>query len=194
MTTPPDVLAFWRAAGPDRWYEQGRRRSTPKSARGFSATYEAAAAGELSGWEHTAESALALLIVLDQFPRNMFRGRSARLTRPIRWPARSPIARIARDSTSRCDAGERPLLLPAVRAFGGDGGPGALPRTPSRAGRCRFGEMGRIARRHHSRASGAFLTAMPCSAAQPRRTSRHSSMPADSRADYFRAGRPSLAQ
>ena len=37
-------------------------------------TYEAAARGALSDWEATPEGALALTIVLDQFPRNMFRG------------------------------------------------------------------------------------------------------------------------
>ncbi len=69
---PHDVLAFWRAAGHDKWFtkdvgfdEEIRRR--------FLATYEAAAAGAL-GWDDTPEGALALLIVLDQFPRNMFRG------------------------------------------------------------------------------------------------------------------------
>ena len=39
----------------------------------FLATYEAAAARTLA-WDDSAEGALALLIVLDQFPRNMFRG------------------------------------------------------------------------------------------------------------------------
>ena len=39
----------------------------------FLETYEAAAAGKLSDWEATPDGALALLIVLDQFPRNMFR-------------------------------------------------------------------------------------------------------------------------
>ena len=43
----------------------------------FLGTYEAAAGGNQSDWEATAERALALTIVLDQFPRNMFR-RSAR--------------------------------------------------------------------------------------------------------------------
>ena len=37
-------------------------------------TYEAAAGGRLARWEATPEGKLALLIVLDQFPRNMFRG------------------------------------------------------------------------------------------------------------------------
>ena len=40
----------------------------------FFDTYEAAAAGKLSDWEQSAQGALALLILLDQFPRNMFRG------------------------------------------------------------------------------------------------------------------------
>ena len=40
----------------------------------FFDTYEAAAAGKFSDWEKSAQGALALLILLDQFPRNMFRG------------------------------------------------------------------------------------------------------------------------
>src|SRR5262245_15044381 len=69
---PQEVLAFWRASGPDKWFtkdvgfdDEIRRR--------FLATYEAAAAGALA-WNDTADGAFALLIVLDQFPRNMFRG------------------------------------------------------------------------------------------------------------------------
>jgi uncharacterized protein (DUF924 family) len=40
----------------------------------FLATWEAARAGRLAAWEETPEDTLALLLVLDQFPRNMFRG------------------------------------------------------------------------------------------------------------------------
>lgn len=40
----------------------------------FAADYEKAAAGQYDGWMTAAESALALLIALDQFPRNLFRG------------------------------------------------------------------------------------------------------------------------
>ena len=36
-------------------------------------------ADELAAWEETPDGALALVIVLDQFPRNMFRGSAARL-------------------------------------------------------------------------------------------------------------------
>ena len=41
---------------------------------GFMGMIHYLAAGKLSGWEHSAQDALALLILLDQFPRNMFRG------------------------------------------------------------------------------------------------------------------------
>src|SRR5262249_9047313 len=40
----------------------------------FLETYQAAVAGQLAHWERSREGALALAIVLDQFPRNMFRG------------------------------------------------------------------------------------------------------------------------
>ena len=69
---PQDVLAFWRAAGPDKWFKKDEAFDA-EIRRRFLATYEAAAAGAL-GWDETPEGALALLIVLDQFPRNMFRG------------------------------------------------------------------------------------------------------------------------
>ena len=69
---PHDVLAFWRAAGPDKWYTKDAAFDDDIRTR-FLATYEAAAARALA-WDDTADGALALLIVLDQFPRNMFRG------------------------------------------------------------------------------------------------------------------------
>ena len=40
----------------------------------FIQAHEAAARGDLDGWAATAEGALALLLLLDQFPRNVFRG------------------------------------------------------------------------------------------------------------------------
>jgi len=70
--TPQDVLAFWRAAGPDKWFTKDDGFDAEIRGR-FLATYEAAAA-ETLGWDDTPEGTLALLIVLDQFPRNMFRG------------------------------------------------------------------------------------------------------------------------
>jgi uncharacterized protein (DUF924 family) len=71
--TADAVLAFWRSAGPDKWFNKDAAFDDEIRAR-FLATYEAAARGELADWEKTREGALALAIVLDQFPRNMFRG------------------------------------------------------------------------------------------------------------------------
>jgi uncharacterized protein (DUF924 family) len=77
VASPEEVLAFWREAGPDRWFTSDEAFDNAIRER-FLSTYETAARGELAGWEATAEGALALVIVLDQFPRNMFRG-SARI-------------------------------------------------------------------------------------------------------------------
>ena len=77
------IVGFWRAAGPDRWFEKDAALDDEIKRR-FLGTYVAAAAGKLTDWEHGAEGALALLILLDQFPRNMFRGEArAFVTDPL---------------------------------------------------------------------------------------------------------------
>jgi uncharacterized protein (DUF924 family) len=72
LPTAADVTAFWRAAGPSQWFRKDADFDRAITAQ-FGAAHAAAAAGRLSGWEATPEGALALLILLDQFPRNMFR-------------------------------------------------------------------------------------------------------------------------
>ena len=67
------VLAFWRNAGPDKWFKKDSAFDDEIRAR-FLETHEAAARGGLAAWEATRDGALALVIALDQFPRNMFRG------------------------------------------------------------------------------------------------------------------------
>jgi uncharacterized protein (DUF924 family) len=74
-TSAAEVLAFWRAAGPDKWFKKDAAFDAEITSR-FSALWREAAAGALAGWEATADSAFALVIVLDQFPRNMFRGKA----------------------------------------------------------------------------------------------------------------------
>jgi uncharacterized protein (DUF924 family) len=71
--TPAVILTFWREAGRDRWYEKDSDFDAEVRRR-FLETWRSAAAGVLSSWEAGDDSALALTIVLDQFPRNMFRG------------------------------------------------------------------------------------------------------------------------
>ena len=67
-----DILSFWRAAGYEKWFNKDDAFDHEVRAR-FLATYDAAVAGRLRHWENAPEGALALVIVLDQFPRNMFR-------------------------------------------------------------------------------------------------------------------------
>ncbi|MEH2611610.1 DUF924 family protein [Bradyrhizobium sp. AZCC 1693] len=71
--TPADILAFWRDAGPKRWYTPDEAFDAEVRRRSLG-LWQKAAAGELSSWETSDDGALALVIVLDQFPRNMFRG------------------------------------------------------------------------------------------------------------------------
>ena len=73
IASPEAVLAFWREAGPEKWFKKDTAFDDAIRSN-FLDTYEAAAAGTLAEWERSAEGALALTIVLDQFPRNMFRG------------------------------------------------------------------------------------------------------------------------
>jgi uncharacterized protein (DUF924 family) len=67
-----EVVSFWREAGPDKWFVRDSEFDHTIRLR-FLATHEAAVRGEFAGFEETAEGALALVILLDQFPRNMFR-------------------------------------------------------------------------------------------------------------------------
>jgi uncharacterized protein (DUF924 family) len=73
-----EILRFWFGDGSDPRHE--RRWFVPDPAfdetcrTGYLADHERAAAGELDGWRESARGALALILLLDQFPRNMFRG------------------------------------------------------------------------------------------------------------------------
>lgn len=72
MDTPQDVLEFWRAAGPQSWFRKDEDFDRRFRER-FLAEHEAAAAGRLAAWAGSPEGALALALLLDQFPRNAFR-------------------------------------------------------------------------------------------------------------------------
>jgi uncharacterized protein (DUF924 family) len=106
--TPAEVFAFWREAGPDKWFEKDDAFDAAIRAR-FLDTYESAAAGRLAAWEDDAESALALTIVLDQFPRNMFRGEA-------RAFAADPLARVVADRAI-ARGFDRPYVPPERRFF-----------------------------------------------------------------------------
>ena len=69
---PKTVVGFWKAAGPDKWFAKDEAFDAQFGDR-FMDAHIAAARRELDGWMDTAEGALALMILLDQFPRNVWR-------------------------------------------------------------------------------------------------------------------------
>ena len=73
LPSAQDVVRFWRDAGPDRWFDKDHAFDTECKAR-FEAAHHAAATGALDPWAVDAEGALALLVLLDQIPRNAWRG------------------------------------------------------------------------------------------------------------------------
>lgn len=79
--TAAEILEFWFGTPDDPSWGGNREAWWRKDAdfdddiaTRFLATHEAAARGDLDSWTGTAAGSLALLILLDQFPRNLFRG------------------------------------------------------------------------------------------------------------------------
>ena len=78
---PAGVLDFWFGSegGPgygefrSQWFQKDEDFDREVTDR-FGDLYEEAAAGRLDAWREEAKSCLALVICLDQFPRNMYRG------------------------------------------------------------------------------------------------------------------------
>ena len=67
------IIAFWRDAGPALWYAKDDAFDATIRER-FEADHHAAARGEYAAWTADWQGSLALLLLLDQFPRNLFRG------------------------------------------------------------------------------------------------------------------------
>lgn len=71
--TAKDVLDFWLVeTEPAKWFEKNAAFDQ-EIARRFGATVEAALAGQLDGWAQDEAGSLGLILVLDQFTRNIFR-------------------------------------------------------------------------------------------------------------------------
>ncbi|AIB36943.1 MULTISPECIES: DUF924 family protein [Pseudomonas] len=105
--TPQSVIEFWKHAGPKRWFAKdeafdARFRDT------FHTTHLQAARRELEHWLDSAQGALALLILLDQYPRNAFRGTAHMF-------ATDPLARLY--ARRLVDAGLDQQIDPGLRAF-----------------------------------------------------------------------------
>lgn len=71
-----EVLYFWFSeTNKNKWYIKSESFDNEIKEK-FEYIYNAALQGKLESWMEFAESALALIIVLDQFPRNMYRNTS----------------------------------------------------------------------------------------------------------------------
>jgi len=101
------VVDFWRAAGPGLWFAKDTEFDRRFRER-FLWLYLAATRGELADWSKTPEGAMALLILLDQFPRNAFRNTP-------RMYATDAMARKIADAALK--AGHGQAVEPALRLF-----------------------------------------------------------------------------
>lgn len=105
--TPSAVVAFWKEAGPAKWFAKDDAFDTDFRRR-FHDAHVATARRELDEWIETPEGALALLILLDQFPRNCFRGTAHQF-------ATDPLALMfAREAVAR---GHHLAFEPELRNF-----------------------------------------------------------------------------
>jgi uncharacterized protein (DUF924 family) len=104
---PGDVIAFWRDAGPEKWFKKDLEFDRSISAR-FSGLHAEVAADRKRDWAATAEGALGLILLLDQFSRNMFRGT------PNAFAQDEAANRIARQSL---DAKFDKAVAPELRFF-----------------------------------------------------------------------------
>lgn len=76
MSDPVEVLEFWlHEVGPDGWYAGGEALDGDCRAR-FADLWQAAREGGLEHWVDGTVGTLAYLILCDQFPRNIHRGRA----------------------------------------------------------------------------------------------------------------------
>ena len=102
-----EIVSFWEAAGPQRWFRKDSAFDEALHVR-FLPAHEDAARGECADWASDATGSLALLILLDQFPRNAFR-------QTPRMYATDAMARAVADPAIA--AGHDRAVPPALRQF-----------------------------------------------------------------------------
>ncbi|EIL97684.1 hypothetical protein RHOFW104T7_03430 [Rhodanobacter thiooxydans] len=103
-TTAQDVLDFWFAeANAARWFVVDDTFDAQIRER-FGAAAQGAAEGRLDDWAHTPPGWLALLILLDQFPRNLYRND------PRAWAADAGAQRMALSGLARGDDRQLPAV------------------------------------------------------------------------------------
>lgn len=95
MANPEKIVDYWiDDVGPVDWYS-GRESLNADIRDRFEADWHAAMAGTCGLWLTSPKGALAYLILMDQFPRNMFAGRADAFAsdRHARAAAKTAIAR-----------------------------------------------------------------------------------------------------
>ena len=105
--TPSEVLDFWSDAGPEKWFAKDVAFDRAFSDRCCD-THYAAARRELDHWVEAPDAALALIILLDQLPRNAFRDTAHMF-------ATDPLA--LKFSKDAIDRGHDRKVAPELRSF-----------------------------------------------------------------------------
>ncbi len=70
--TPETIVKFWIEAGPQKWFAKDDAFDADLKLN-FEAAHLTAARGDFAEWEQSAEGALALILLCDQIPRNIYR-------------------------------------------------------------------------------------------------------------------------
>lgn len=76
MSDYREIVAFWFSERVQPMWFRSTAEFDKEVCERFLATWQAAGAGELESWRQIPEGALALVIILDQFPLHMFRGKA----------------------------------------------------------------------------------------------------------------------
>ena len=76
--TALELLDFWVGAGPERWFTRSDAFDT--ACETYVELWERAKGGGCDAWAATAAGNLALIVLLDQIPRNVFRGEARQYT------------------------------------------------------------------------------------------------------------------
>ena len=73
LKTAEQVVAFWKDAGPELWFNGGNAFDA-RCKDALLHLHLSAARAELTDWVKRPADALALILLLDQIPRNIYRG------------------------------------------------------------------------------------------------------------------------
>lgn len=103
--TPSQIVRFWMEAGPDRWFKKDPVFDDEIRSR-FLPVVDAAFDGQLVEWEKSDEGLLALVLLFDQFTRNIWRDDGRAFGGDMHAVALSELA-IERGADLRMGEGER---------------------------------------------------------------------------------------